>query len=120
MAAMTASNRQVRSAHQRPPIRRLSPATSRPVNQPGFEPATLGSEDGRPIDVTGKPVAELRQSENREVPPVVPSPPNPDFGPHFPVDLLEIIAAWNTLPEAVRAGVLAMVRATKQQGHAGS
>ena len=51
---------------------------------------------------------------------MVPSPPNPDFGPHLPVDLVEIIAAWNTLPEAVRAGVLAMVRATRQQGHAGT
>ena len=38
----------------------------------------------------------------------------------FPQDLAEIIAAWNTLPEAVRAGVLAMVRATRQQGHAGT
>lgn len=83
------------------------------------EPADLGSEDGQPIDVTTKPVAELRQTENREVPPVVPSPPNSVSDPHLPADLVEIIAAWNTLPETVRAGVLAMVRATKQQGHGG-
>jgi hypothetical protein len=92
------------------------------IRAAGFEPSgkTLRSKHGQPIDVTTTPVAELRQSENREVPPVVPSPPNSGSDPHLPADLLEIIAAWNTLPEAVCAGVLAMVRATKLQGHAGS
>ncbi len=51
---------------------------------------------------------------------MVPSPPKSVSDPHLPADLLEIIAAWNTLPEAVRASVLTIVRATKQQGHAGS
>ena len=51
---------------------------------------------------------------------MVPSPPNPDFDPHLPLDLVEIIAAWNSLPEPVRASILTIVRATRQQGHAGT
>jgi hypothetical protein len=29
-------------------------------------------------------------------------------------DLAELVAAWPTLPEAIKAGILAMVKATKQ------
>ena len=44
-------------------------------------------------------------------------PFGPESGPlqdetaHFPPDLSVVVEAWPTLPEAVRAGILAMVRA---------
>jgi len=46
------------------------------------------------------------------VPATVPSRLSSDLGPEIPPDLAEVVAAWSTLPYAVRAGVLAMVRAT--------
>jgi hypothetical protein len=37
----------------------------------------------------------------------------------LPADLAEIVDAWSGLPEAIKAGVLAMVRATVKQGGLG-
>jgi hypothetical protein len=37
-------------------------------------------------------------------------PRDPDHDP----DLAEVVAAWSTLPEAVKAGILAMVRAASK------
>jgi hypothetical protein len=41
------------------------------------------------------------------VPVVVPSSPEPPFPP----DLARVVAAWDRLPEAIKAGVLALVQA---------
>jgi hypothetical protein len=32
---------------------------------------------------------------------------------HFPPDLATVVEAWPKLPEAIRAGILAMIRAAK-------
>jgi hypothetical protein len=37
--------------------------------------------------------------------------PCPTDPPDLPPDLAAVVAAWPTLPEAIRAGILAMVRA---------
>jgi len=33
------------------------------------------------------------------------------YGTEFPPDLVAIVAAWPELPEAIKAGILAMVKA---------
>jgi hypothetical protein len=35
--------------------------------------------------------------------------------PTFPKDLTEVVDAWDNLPDAVKAGILAMVNATRQK-----
>ena len=57
---------------------------------------------------------ELGHDEPDEVPVLVPCPFHAEFGDGMPSDLAEVAAAWKTLPDAVRAGVLAMVRATRK------
>jgi hypothetical protein len=52
-----------------------------------------------------------------ETEPLVPveiSPGRRLWGPAVPADLAAVVAAWPTLPEPVRAGILAMVRASDQ------
>ena len=44
------------------------------------------------------------------MPTVVPTRPDAVFGADLPPDLAEIVAAWNSLPNMARAGVLAIVR----------
>ncbi len=58
---------------------------------------------------------ELRDETEAEVPTVVPCSPGPKLGAEMPTDLAEVVDAWKALPEAVRLGVLAMVRATREQ-----
>lgn len=52
---------------------------------------------------------ELRDDASGEVPSVVPCPLAADFGTVFPTDLGRMIAAWDRLPAAIQAGVLAVV-----------
>jgi hypothetical protein len=42
---------------------------------------------------------------------MVPSPPKAHFGAEIAPDLAEVVAAWPTRPEALKAGILAMVKA---------
>jgi hypothetical protein len=55
----------------------------------------------------------LRDVPQGEVPTVVPSPPGAISGQPFPPDLARVINAWDRLPEAIKAGVLALVNAAK-------
>ena len=43
------------------------------------------------------------------------NPPS-DNRPDLPPDVARIVAAWPTLPEAIRAGILAMVAAAGEAG----
>jgi hypothetical protein len=43
--------------------------------------------------------------------PVVPCPPSAHRQPSLPPDLAAVVTAWPALPEAIRAGILAMVKA---------
>jgi hypothetical protein len=94
---------------------RFAKSSDRPeLNRPlpaGLEPATLGSEDRRHDRATSKDGAELRDNEPGEVPTVVPSPPGAVSCPEFPPDLALVGAAWDRLPDAIKAGVLALVQA---------
>jgi len=45
------------------------------------------------------------------VPTVVPSPGRIISDPQFPSDLARVVAEWDRLPEAIKAGVLALVQA---------
>jgi hypothetical protein len=45
----------------------------------------------------------------------VPTPPGAVSGPQFPPDLARVVAAWDRLPEAIKAGVLALVQASGGQ-----
>jgi hypothetical protein len=38
------------------------------------------------------------------------------YGTEFPPDLATVVAAWPNLPEAIRAGILAMVKAASGSG----
>jgi hypothetical protein len=42
---------------------------------------------------------------------MVPRPQSADSGTHFPPDLARVVAAWDRLPEAIKAGILALVQA---------
>lgn len=55
----------------------------------------------------------MRDNESGEVPTVVPCPSGAVSGTSFPPDLSKVVAAWPRLPEAIKAGVLAMVQATE-------
>ena len=46
------------------------------------------------------------------VPAAVPSSPTALSSPDLPPDLARVVAAWPRLPDAIKAGVLAMVPAT--------
>ena len=54
---------------------------------------------------------DLRKGESGEVPAVVPNPPGTPSGPALPPDLASVVAAWDRLPDAIKAGVLALVHA---------
>jgi hypothetical protein len=45
------------------------------------------------------------------VPIGVPTQSGAVSGPQFPPDLARVVAAWDRLPEAIKAGVLALVQA---------
>jgi hypothetical protein len=50
---------------------------------------------------------EIRDNQSGEVPVGVPFSPEPQFPP----DLARVVAAWDRLPDAIKAGVLALVQA---------
>ena len=54
---------------------------------------------------------EIREFHSGEVPTVVPCPSGAISGLDFPPDLARVVAAWDRLPEAIKAGVLALVQA---------
>ena len=68
---------------------------------------TYGLGNGRQDSVTTKFDAELRRGQEGEVPTVVPSPSEIPGS----ADLAELLACWATLPEDVKTGLVAMVRA---------
>ena len=74
---------------------------------PGFEPGNgrfaIRSPESANIDTS----SELRQDHEAEVPAVVSSSPELQFPP----DLARVVAAWDRLPEAIKAGILALVHA---------
>jgi hypothetical protein len=58
----------------------------------------------------------LRDDSNGEVPPVVPTPPDAfetqPTTPPLPADLARLVDVWDSLPEAIRTGILALMDAT--------
>ena len=70
----------------------------------GIEPATDGLEN-RYLDSI-KPIGGMGLGAGGK-------PVYPSFDPTNPWDLQEVVDAWATLPEAIRAGILAMVAASK-------
>jgi hypothetical protein len=60
-----------------------------------------------------QPTPELREQQIGEVPSVVPSSPGAVSGPDFPPDLARVVAAWDILPAAIKAGILALIQATQ-------
>jgi hypothetical protein len=60
-----------------------------------------------------KSYREIRDNQAGEVAVVVPSPSRAVSGPKFPSDLARVVAAWDRLPEAIKAGVLALVQAAR-------
>ena len=87
------------------------------VSPTGFEPVTFGSGDRSHDRVSANADKDLRESPPGVVPSVVPtSSPSThsEPGSHALPDpeLAQLVAAWPRLPEAVKAGILAMVKAT--------
>ena len=60
---------------------------------------------------------ELRRTQSTEVPTVVPTSPGAVLEPVFQPDLARVVAVWDRLPVAIRAGILARVEtAVPQRG----
>ena len=55
---------------------------------------------------------EIRDNQSAEVPTEVPSSSGAVSGPQFPLDLARVVAAWDRLPEAIKAGILALIQAS--------
>ena len=76
------------------------------MRQVGFEPTAFGFEVRDPLDAKAKSVSKLRKTD-------------PALTAHGQraasndPDLTAVIDAWDRLPDAVRAGILAMVRASR-------
>jgi Serpin (serine protease inhibitor) len=56
---------------------------------------------------------EIRDDGTGEVPTVVPSKPGVVIGGELPADLALIVEVWARLPAAIKAGIVAMVQATR-------
>ena len=76
----------------------------------GFEPtdALRHLRFSRPMEDSPKALAKKGVGDYANV-------TAPSTAPNFPKDLQEIIQAWADLPEAIRAGVMALVMASKPQ-----
>ena len=86
-------------------------ATSVLARATGLEPATTGSTVRRLDTATTNAPSQLEPTPTPEVPTVVPSVPTGTSSPSLPPEIAKIAAAWNHLPEAVRAGITAMIDA---------
>ena len=77
----------------------------------GLEPATTGStvrlQDAATLNNSNK----LEQDVRSKVPTVVPTPSRAASSSQLPPDLALVVASWDRLPEAIKAGVLALVQA---------
>ena len=76
----------------------------------GFQKQRLRSESNRRWRIcnpVAEPVSPGNGSDSPEVPTKVPTPAPADR------DLAQVVEAWSSLPPAVRAGILAMVRASR-------
>ena len=85
------------------------------VSPTRFERGTFGS-GGRNLDsVNPSGDRELREPPHPVVPSLVPTSPgarvDADSSAAADSDLAQIIAAWPGLPEAIKAGILALVKA---------
>jgi hypothetical protein len=78
---------------------------------PAFEPRDwqicIRCHDSATLERT----KELGQRSAPEVPAGVPSLSEVISSPPFPTDLAGVVSAWDRLPEAIKAGILALVRA---------
>ncbi len=81
------------------------------IHPTGFEPVTFGSVDGRLDSATTVNDKELRHNGGGEVPTMVSRPQGADSGTDLPPDLARVVDAWDRLPEAIKAGILALVQA---------
>jgi hypothetical protein len=79
----------------------------------GLEPKTYGLKDWGEDFATSCDAKELRQPSPAEVPVLVPSLPNAVSGPDFPPDLARVINSWESLPDAIKAAMLALVDASQ-------
>lgn len=89
--------------------RPFSTATNSPsIAQPK---TTFGFGGRRSVDetITTQRGKELAQTQNGEVPILVPSPPDANSDATIPPDLASVGAAWGDLPEAIKAGILAII-----------
>ncbi len=91
----------------------------REAEREGFEPPVplLTRRFSKPVqDLRICQLArELRQTQTAEVPTVVPTSPGAVLEPVFQPDLARVVAVWDRLPVAIRAGILALVETAVPQ-----
>ena len=88
------------------------PHQGRPTRPVGFEPTTFGFEvrnqdDATPNSSEGLRKSNLRLAAQGKRAARNEPPPDASTDPH----LAAVVAAWSELPEAIRAGIVAMVKA---------
>lgn len=89
------------------------------VPEEGVEPSRpCGHWILNPATISGKAQTyqELRENESGEVPVLVPSLSEANSGPPVPPDLVSVVDAWSGLPDAIKAGILALVRTAMGTG----
>ena len=85
----------------------MAPAVAEAFRSPiGTTRFELATSERNPQQNGGNPQRTAQKAA------YVRNPTDPDSTPESDPDLAAIVTAWPTLPEAIRAGIVAMVRAT--------